>query len=143
MCRGLRILMFGLMSGQRIPNHGSKRRAQMAKIVLSIVRSKGLRYALFHFAEKQVSKYRIEDCDKVRVGFHLVFDKSDWGEPVLTEFEGKQYPVPAKYDKILRIAYGDYMVFPPEEERKPVTKVLHYDADVSYKEFKGIKYCVK
>ncbi len=32
-------------------------------------------------------------------------------------FEGKSYTTFKNYDKILRNFYGDYMQFPPEEER--------------------------
>ena len=42
---------------------------------------------------------------------------TNFGETVMLEFEGKQFRAPAAYDAVLRLLYGDYMEFPPEEER--------------------------
>ena len=43
--------------------------------------------------------------------------RSDWDEMTTALFEGREYPVPVKYDKVLRQMYGDYMQLPPESER--------------------------
>ena len=34
-------------------------------------------------------------------------------------FESLSLPITGKWDRVLRIAYGDYMQLPPEEKRKP------------------------
>ena len=46
-----------------------------------------------------------------------IFKKSDFGEGVYLEFEGKSYRAPKNYDKILKTRYGNYMELPPVEER--------------------------
>ncbi len=46
--------------------------------------------------------------------------KSSWfKDTVYLKFEGHDFPVPCGYDECLRHQYGDYMKFPPEEERVP------------------------
>ena len=136
-------LVYGLMTGQRPPNHGSDARRLFARIVLSLIRSPQLRYKLFRAAERKIRKYKFENCEKVRVSYNHIYDKKMLGEPCMKEFEGKLYPVPGDYEGYLRNEYGDYMQFPPENERKPVTKVFFYDPDTPHIKYKGIKYCVK
>ena len=40
------------------------------------------------------------------------------------EFEGKMYPVPRQYDKILKECYGDYMKLPPEDKQQPTHDIV-------------------
>ena len=52
--------------------------------------------------------------------FYLMPYPREWfAEKVLHGFDGRQYWIPAEYDKILRADYGDYMELPPEEKRIP------------------------
>ena len=45
--------------------------------------------------------------------------RAEWfSETIDVEFEGRMFPIPKGYDKILEISYGDYMQLPPENERK-------------------------
>lgn len=46
------------------------------------------------------------------------FPKEYYGEPKFMEFEGHQFPVPAKAEKILEQVYGDYLSMPPVSKRK-------------------------
>lgn len=49
-----------------------------------------------------------------------IFNASDFAETVDLEFEGRKLPAPVGYeDYLFRALGGDYMKFPPEEERKP------------------------
>jgi len=40
-------------------------------------------------------------------------------ELIKHNFSGKQFYIPKEYDYMLKQSFGDYMVFPPEEERHP------------------------
>lgn len=135
--------VYGLMSAQRVPNHGSKKVKLLAKMVLFLIRSKNLRFKLFHYAEKQVKKYKYDDNDKIRWNYGRIVDKSFFGEPYYVDFEGELRPVPREYDKLLKISYGNYMEFPPEEKRKPETKVFFFDLFTPHIKYKGVKYCCK
>ena len=41
-----------------------------------------------------------------------------WREVVPVQFEGHTFPAPDGWDTYLRSVYGDYMILPPQEERK-------------------------
>ena len=43
--------------------------------------------------------------------------KEYYDETILLEFEGEMFHAPKRYDEILTQIYGDYMQFPPEDER--------------------------
>lgn len=52
------------------------------------------------------------------------FSKDDVEDLVTVEYCEKKYPAPKNYDKILRTCYGDYMILPPEEKRKPIHDII-------------------
>lgn len=49
----------------------------------------------------------------------IQFDRNDFSDYVLLDFEGHKLLSIAGYDHHLRQLYGDYMQLPPEEKRKP------------------------
>ena len=49
--------------------------------------------------------------------------RADFGNGVLSTFEGREYVIPKNYDKYLTQLYGNYMSFPPLEEQKPSHKL--------------------
>lgn len=52
------------------------------------------------------------------------FIRSEIEDLIELEFEGKKYPVPRQYDKILRECYGDYMKLPPKEKQEPIHDII-------------------
>lgn len=45
------------------------------------------------------------------------FDSADFELSTTLPFEGREWPVPKNYDKVLRSVFGDYMQLPPEDQR--------------------------
>jgi len=82
-------------------------------------------------------------CRKNRSGFvqslHGLYDQStlyheeDFKEIVMLPFEDCTVPAPAGYDRVLRVTYGDYTQFPPEEHRHPPHGEL-VSCDIPYTE---------
>jgi len=52
------------------------------------------------------------------------FVRSEIEDLIETEFEGKMYPIPREYDKILKECYGDYMKLPPEDKQQPTHDIV-------------------
>lgn len=141
--QGFHCKVYGLMAAQRVPHHASYLMKIFARIVLAAVPSHKVRYFLFSNAEKQVKKYKIQDCKKLRFNYGLILDKDIYKEAIRVEFEGEPRPVTKEYDRYLTSVYGNYIQLPPQEKRIPETEVVCFDLDNSYIKYKGIKYCVK
>lgn len=56
-------------------------------------------------------------CDVNKTGMLFQYSRSDFDGRLLMPFEGNEYYAPKGYDHILSSFYGNYMQFPPEEER--------------------------
>lgn len=60
------------------------------------------------------------------------YHKEDFREMILADFDGYKFPVPIGYDRILTGTYGDYMKFPPIEQRGLWHTGVHIDPDKPY-----------
>ena len=59
-----------------------------------------------------------------------VYNKTaDYSKQILLEFEGELFTGPSCYDNRLTQMYGDYMTFPPEEQRKSKHSIVAYWKD--------------
>lgn len=47
------------------------------------------------------------------------FSRYDWDDFTTATFENGEYVIPAQYDRILKIMYGNYHVLPQEKDRHP------------------------
>lgn len=142
-------MLFVLFNNQRLPDNKGKIFRSMAKILYVLVPNKRIRDNIWIFAEKQMSKYKWEDCKYVTEligsfkGMLLRHPKKWFSSAVYKEFEGYQMPLMAGYDKYLRRIFGDYMKLPPKEQRIAKHNTVFIDTKNSYKKYKGIYYCVK
>lgn len=54
------------------------------------------------------------------------FDFNPFEEMLEVDFEGHKFMAPAKYHQYLTTRYGDYMQFPPEDQRHPYHGGVYY-----------------
>lgn len=99
-----------------------------SKVLLGIFRGKNVRYKIWKYAEKCMSRYSFETSENVAelcAGFYFmkkVYPRSIYDGVTEVEFEGRKYLAMKNYDDYLRIPFGNYMELPPEEKR-----VAHHD----------------
>ena len=133
---------------QEPPESKGKIFSVLGRLLLGICRTWKKRYHIAKYAEKQMSKYSFDETRKVTeltTRFRYMrneYPKSAFEASCRVEFEGHQVPVPIGYDTYLRMAFGNYMELPPEEARKPRHETVFIDTSKSYKQYKGIYYCI-
>lgn len=67
-------------------------------------------------------------------GYHekFIWNKRDWEETVLLDFEDLKLNAPAGYDAVLKRQYGDYWIIPDD---KSTHDYFEFDPDVPYKQY--------
>lgn len=142
-------LIYSLYCAQTVPEKHGKLMTVGSRIALKLVPGRSLRYRIWKFAEKQMTRYDIKDCEYITElcsGPYYMkkkYPKRAFEAAVWKEFENEKMPIPIGYDEYLRIAFGDYMKMPPKEKQKAHHDTVFLDIDKSYKEYKGIYYCTK
>ncbi|WP_138261912.1 LicD family protein [[Clostridium] hylemonae] len=142
-------MIYSVYRSQLIPENHGKVMKWIGSLALALVPSSRFRYKIWHFAEKQMTKYSIEECEYVTelcAGPHYMknrYPKWAFDKAVYKEFEGYMMPLPQGYDEYLKIAFGDYMKLPPKEKQVAHHDVLFYDLEKSYRDYKGICYSCK
>ena len=71
-----------------------------------------------------------------------VFFEEDFYESIEWGFLGYSFPIPKGYDRILRIAYGNYLEFPPVEKRGQWHGNVSFFPDNPYPEMVEYMKCV-
>lgn len=118
-------MVYSLFRAQTVPkNHGGLLGCG-SKILLGIFRGKKLRYRIWKFAEKRMTRYSFDESQNVAelcAGFYFmkkVYPRSIYDSKVLLDFEGEKFYAMSGFDEYLKIPFGNYMELPPEEERLP------------------------
>ncbi len=131
--------------------HESKGKALkiISKVMLALAITDKNRYRIAKFAERKMSKYKIEDCDKITelcAWYQYMvneYPKSAFESQLYVDFEGYKLPIPVGYDDYLKMAFGDYMQLPPKDKQVAKHDLVYYNLEEGYKKFKGKYYCVK
>ena len=111
----------------------------LSKILLAIFPKWKTRYKIAKYAEKKMTKYNIEDCDKItELCTRYEYMKNEYPKElfesaVYKEFEGELMPIPKGYDEYLKMAFGNYMELPPKDKQIPKHDAIKIDLDNSYK----------
>ncbi len=123
-------MLYSLFLAQVVPeNHGGLV-GLGSRALLGIFRGKKTRTKIWRFAQKQMSKYRIDENNcltELCAGPHwmkLEFPKEIYKDAKTVRFEGIEMPCMSGWEEYLTMVFGDYMQFPPKEEQKP-----HHDID--------------
>lgn len=145
----LNAFAFNLYNFQRLPDNKGGVIRKLSQLMLAIVPSKRIRDDIWIFAEKQMTKYKWDDCDYVTelIGstFKSIFykhPKKYFDHVVYKKFEGYDVPLMAGYKYYLQNGFGDYMKLPPKEKRVPKLDTVLISTTEPYKKYKGIYYCV-
>ena len=140
-------LVYSIFCAQMVPTNHGKILSFIGRLILDIVPSKKLRYKIWRFAEKQMSKYKISDCNNVTelcsgpYYMRKKYPKLAFDDVVELKFEEETMPLPVGFDVYLRTAFGDYMKLPPKEKQVAHHDVVFCDISNSYKNYKGVYYC--
>lgn len=117
-------IIYSLFRAQTVPEKHGKILTIGSKVLLSIFRSFKTRKKIWQFAEKQMTRYKIEDCDylcELCAGPRIMknqYPKHLFDNTTDVEFEGCFFKAMEGYDEYLKLAFGeDYMTPPPVEEQ--------------------------
>lgn len=141
--------IYSLFCTEQIPQKHGYGLKLVSYIGLNLFRSKNIRYRIWHFAEKQMSKYPIKDCSYITelcAGPKYMkkrYPKKIFSSAVFMDFENTKMPLPIGYDQYLKIAFGNYMELPPLKERIPQHDVSMIDLEHSFTIYRGIYFCTK
>ncbi|MDO4542725.1 MAG: LicD family protein [Bacillota bacterium] len=144
-------LIYSLYCSQIVPENHGKGAAFLGKLGLKLIPSQKLRYKIWRYAEKKMTKYSIDDpkvdsITELCSGPYYMqkkYPKEAFESAIFIDFEDTKMPIPVGYDTYLRLAFGNYMELPPVEKRTPHHDAVFMDLEHSYTQYKGIYYCKK
>jgi lipopolysaccharide cholinephosphotransferase len=129
-------IIYSLFRAQTVPVKHGGIMAKGSKILLGIFKKYKTRKKIWKFAEKQMTKYYIEDCDNVCelcAGPRIMkneYPKELFEKTVDVYFEGHKFKAMAGYEKYLELAFGpDYMTPPPISEQVVAHDLCYIDLD--------------
>lgn len=135
-------LIYSLYCAQTVPTNHGKIMNLGSKILLKIIPKK-LRYKIWKFAEKNMTKYERHNSDGITElcsGPHYMMKKypmDAFDDKIYKEFEETKMPIPVGYDKYLKTAFGDYMTPPSLDKQRPHHDAIIIDMNKSYKNYIG------
>lgn len=135
-------LLYSLYCSQMIPQNHGRIVKIVGKLALALVPSRKIRYYIWKYAEKQMKKYRWEECSGVTElctgpGYMKNwYPKEAFLSAIWVPFEDTKMPVPVGYDVYLKTAFGDYMKLPPKKSRKTHHDAIIIDLNNSYVKYR-------
>ena len=130
--------VYQLYCTQMVPTNHGRMIAMVGKILLRAVRTPEKRYCIWKYAEKRMSRFNIKKCEyitEICAGPKYMknrYPAKAFSAATYLSFEKESLPVPVGYDIYLRIAFGDYMTLPPEEQQHPAHNIFFIDVEKPY-----------
>ena len=119
--------LFGMANAYRYSEYQESDGAAK-KLVAKLLKPLGRLYGIKRLRakiDKLMLKYEgRNDLKEVFVCNSSVYDmmkrfrKSDFRKMTTATMRDREFPIPAGYDNILKVCYGDYMELPPEDQRR-------------------------
>lgn len=137
-------LIYSLFCAQVIAQKHGKVKKFISKSLLKIVSSSKIRYKIWKFSEKQMTKYKIEDSKLITelcsgpYYMKKIYKKQWFTDNLYLDFEDTKMPVPIGYDGYLKEAFGNYMKEPSKEKQIPHHDLEFLDLDNSYLKYENI-----
>lgn len=134
-------MIYSLFCAQTIPEKHGTVLKWGSRILLGLAPTKKLRYKVWKYAEKQMTKPTREVSDGITElcsGPYYMKKKyalTDFDRAIFMPFEEGTMPIPVGYDHYLTTAFGDYMTLPPKEKQIPHHDAVLLDLEKSYKEY--------
>lgn len=141
-------LIYSLFCAQVIPETHGGIMALGSKLLLGVIRGRKLRYRIFMWAKRKMTKYPIHDSEYITElcsGPYYMKKKyrSEWFDSaVWKEFEDTRMPIPAGYDGYLKEAFGDYMELPPVEKQVAHHDASFLDLEHGYEMYRGKEWLI-
>lgn len=139
-------VLFSVYNIQNLPEfNGGKLMKFAVSVLLGFVRRNEKRIRIWKKAEKRMTRYKWDDYDSciyLASSFELLFKPfpKEWFRIRECEFEDTTVVLPYEAEKFCEYLYGDYMQFPPVEDRHPRHNTVLIDLDNSYTKYKGKYY---
>lgn len=133
-------IIYSLFRAQTIPEKHGGLMTLGSKALLGIFRGFKIRKKIWKFAERKMTKYKLEDCDyicELCAGPRIMkneYPKELFKDTVEIEFEGEKFKAMSGYKEYLALAFGeDYMTPPPKEEQVISHDLAFLDLDTPCK----------
>ena len=142
-------LVFQVFCSQVLPQKYGRLKKYLCKFSLTVFPSQKLRYIIWNFCKKQMTKYDVNESKYVTqlysgpIYMKYPYPKDAFESAKWVSFESTTLPIPAGYDEYLTMAYGDYMQMPPAEQQVGHHDAVFLDLEHGCKRYKGKYYCVR
>ena len=128
-------MMYSLYISEVVPSKHGGLIKFVSSILLKLVPSRERRTKIWKKHEKKMTRYAFnthKKCTELCAGpgyMRNEYQQIAFKEVVYHEFEGLQMPIPKGYDAYLRMAFGDYMQLPPEDQQVPHHDLVELDLE--------------
>lgn len=134
--RKLQFLASKVVIAKSLESRGYETKSMKKRVFMKLCRLLPIKpFLTFVKRENDDSEYLHSFLGAASAFSKNVYPRELFARSISAVFEDEEYPIPEKYDEILRIMYGDYMALPPEEKRICKQHAVLVDLDKSYENY--------